>query len=103
MTKLIFRSATALSGGGLNILHKTFDIGTSQYDRFDFCINKERPDRYGDIVCVNGVRSPPSIIALWNYGHDVPIGTFFQASHRGDELQVESLLRLRVSRRRSTS
>jgi|SRR5579872_1224369 len=87
MLKVIFKSAAALNGGALNILRKTVQLGTNEFDHFDFCVTKERQDRYGDVVVVKGIKHPLTLIGLWNHGHDAPIGTWRDFRIEGDELR----------------
>jgi HK97 family phage prohead protease len=84
---IIYKSAALLGGGSLDIVRKTVGIGSNKYDRFDFCVSKEKPDRYGDIVCVRGVNYPRSLIGLWNHEHDTPIARWVNTRVEGDELR----------------
>ena len=72
----------------MNIIRKTTDIGGSAFDRFDFCISKERVDRYGDLVVVKGIKHPPRLMGLWNYKADDPIGVWKGPHVVGDELRA---------------
>jgi HK97 family phage prohead protease len=71
----------------MNIVHKTIEVGTDKFDRFDFCVTKERPDRYGDIIVVKGIKYPPKLIGLWNHSHDVVVGTWRDFRIEADELR----------------